>query len=68
MGDVIGSARPGLFDLGRHKVAGLLEAATGFDLLEMRPRLCSKGFGEILDVPRAARGIEDPADMGLLEQ
>ena len=66
--DVVGTTSPHLVDLLGDIVDRLPEPTAGLDLLKMRPCLRGKGFGESLDVPRAAGGVENAADAGLLEQ
>ena len=66
--DVIEPDSPNSVDLFNDVFTGQPETAAGLDLLKVRPCLGSKGFGELFDVPRAARRIQDTTDMGLLEQ
>ena len=63
MGDVVGALRGDLGDLIGDEVTGIDEPAVLFDGLEMLPGLLRQLVGEILDEPRPARRVENPADV-----
>ena len=57
-----------LGDLLGDEVAGRDEAALRLDLLEVLPRLVGELLGEVLDEPGAARRVEHPTEVRLLQQ
>src|SRR4051794_1259250 len=68
MRDVVGAPGGDLGDLLRDVVTRVDESAALLDGLEAPPGLVRQLAGEVLDEPRPAGGIQDPADMRLLEQ
>ena len=57
-----------LGDLGGDVVAGVVETATGLDVLEVLPRLPRRTVGEVLDEPGAACRVEHATDVRFLQQ
>ena len=68
MRDVVGAPGGDLSDLLGDVVPRVDESAALLDGLEALPSLVRQLVGEVLDEPRPAGGIQDPADVRLLEQ
>src|ERR1700738_2086633 len=67
MRDVVGAQCRYLTDLVGDVVTRVDESAVFLNGLEMLPGLLSQLFGQVLDEPRSARRVQNPADVRLFE-
>ncbi len=68
MRDVVGASGGYCADLVGNVATSLDESAPRLDGLEVLPGLLRQLFGEVLDEPRPASGVQHPANVGLFQQ